>query len=166
MTVRQNVEIGVEARRAGRNPLRQFTATRGDRASVTAAVDEAIERCGLGAIADDVVATLPTGRRRLVELARVLASGFSMLLLDEPSSGLDEEETAAFAEILTDTVDDLGTGILLVEHDMSLVMKVCRQIHVIDFGTLILSGTPAQVQASDAVRAAYLGTEPIDAAAS
>ena len=162
MTVRQNVEIGVEARQAGLNPLRQFVAARGERSAVTRRVSEAIDRCGLSEHADSVVATLPTGRRRLVELARVLASDFSMLLLDEPSSGLDEEETAAFAQILIDTVNDLGTGILLVEHDMSLVMRVCQQIHVIDFGTLIFSGTPAEVRASDVVRAAYLGAELVD----
>ncbi len=163
MTVRENVEIGLEARQAGLNPLRHFGMARGSRASVATRVSDAIERCGLSASADHVVATLPTGRRRLVELARVLASDFSMLLLDEPSSGLDDAETAVFADILTSTVADLGTGILLVEHDMSLVMKVCQQIHVIDFGTLIFSGTPAQVQKSEAVRAAYLGAESVEA---
>ncbi|HYT39614.1 MAG TPA: hypothetical protein VEN99_08900, partial [Acidimicrobiia bacterium] len=99
------------------------------------------------------------GQRRLVELARAYAGGYRLLLLDEPSSGLDPAETRRFGEILTRIVAEHGTGILLVEHDMTLVMRICEELFVLDFGQLIFTGTPAAVQASDAVRAAYLGAE-------
>jgi ABC-type branched-subunit amino acid transport system ATPase component len=94
-----------------------------------------------------------------VELARALAGRFTLLLLDEPSSGLDRAETEVFGEILTGVLAERELGILLVEHDMALVMSVCRYLYVLDFGQLIFQGNPAEVQASEEVRAAYLGTE-------
>jgi ABC-type branched-subunit amino acid transport system ATPase component len=92
-----------------------------------------------------------------VELARCLAGPFRILLLDEPSSGLDKVETARFAAILERVVKQRGVGILLVEHDMSLVMQVCEYIYVLDFGKPLFEGTPAEVLAAPIVRAAYLG---------
>ena len=80
-----------------------------------------------------------------------------MLLLDEPSSGLDRTATERLGEILQSIVSEYGVGILLVEHDMSLVMSVSDYIYVMDFGTLIYEGEPVAVQNSDVVRAAYLG---------
>jgi ABC-type branched-subunit amino acid transport system ATPase component len=103
------------------------------------------------------VGALSTGQRRLVELARCLAGPFDLLLLDEPSSGLDSEETRAFAEVLKRVVNDRGAGILLVEHDFSMVMSVCSYIYVLDFGRLLFEGTPEQVATSPTVQAAYLG---------
>jgi ABC-type branched-subunit amino acid transport system ATPase component len=94
-----------------------------------------------------------------VELARAIAGGYRLLLLDEPSSGLDSTETVEFGRILRRLVDQKRAGILLVEHDMSLVMSVCDHLHVLDFGRLIFDGTPAETMASAAVRAAYLGSE-------
>ena len=88
-----------------------------------------------------------------------MATPFSFLLLDEPSSGLDPSETQSFGAILTDLVADRGTGILLVEHDMALVTSICEYIYVLDFGRLIEQGTVAEVIASDKVRTAYLGSE-------
>jgi ABC-type branched-subunit amino acid transport system ATPase component len=78
-------------------------------------------------------------------------------LLDEPSSGLDNDETEAFGQVLRDVVDARGSGILLVEHDMSLVMDICEYVYVLDFGQLIFSGTPEEVVDSEVVREAYLG---------
>jgi ABC-type branched-subunit amino acid transport system ATPase component len=89
----------------------------------------------------------------------VLAGPFDILLLDEPSSGLDSAETERFGEILTSAVADRGLGILLVEHDMALVRQVCRNIYVLDFGQLVFEGTPAEMLASQVVRSAYLGSE-------
>ena len=105
--------------------------------------------------------SLSTGQRRLVELARTVAGQFRILLLDEPSSGLDAQETKRFGEILRRIVSDNGAGILLVEHDMALVMEVCQYLYVIDLGRPIFEGTPAEVANSDVVRSAYLGTEAV-----
>ncbi len=92
-----------------------------------------------------------------MELATVLAGPFDLLLLDEPSSGLDGNETVNFGRILKSVVDEWGTGILLVEHDMTLVRFVCDRVYVLDFGSKIFEGTPEEMDRSDEVRAAYLG---------
>jgi len=159
LTVAENVALGREAGLAGRSVVGQLMCRAGERGEVRDAADAAIERCGLTDLAGREAGTLSTGQRRLVELARALAGRFSMLLLDEPSSGLDRSETEMFGEILTGVLAEREVGILLVEHDMALVMGVCRYLYVLDFGQLIFQGTPAEVQSSDEVRAAYLGTE-------
>jgi len=159
LTVSQNVRLGREAALAGRNPLRQLVARAGERQVVAAAVDAAIDLCGLRSVAGRRAGSLSTGQRRLVELARVLAGDFRFLLLDEPSSGLDRSETEEFGRILRHVVTGTGKGILLVEHDMDLVMRVCDYIFVLDFGQLLFDGTPDEVRHSDVVRAAYLGSE-------
>ena len=158
LTVRENVELGREGVQAGSLPWRQLLSRRAEREIVRAAADEALATCGLAAFADRPAGSLSTGNRRLVELARVLAGGFSILLLDEPSSGLDETESERFGEILTAVVRERGVGVLLVEHHMSLVLTVCEYLYVLDFGKLLFEGTPDEAVASEAVRAAYLGT--------
>ncbi|MBL7487541.1 ATP-binding cassette domain-containing protein [Frankia sp. AgB1.9] len=157
MTVRQNVALGLEAGLAGGNPLRQILPRRSDGGRVRAAAAHALDLCDLVDLADRQVGTLSTGQRRLVELARCLAGDFRILLLDEPSSGLDRAETARFGEILRQAVRERRVGILLVEHDMALVSEVCDELYVLDFGKLLVSGPTAEVLSSDAVRAAYLG---------
>ncbi|HEU5302459.1 MAG TPA: ATP-binding cassette domain-containing protein [Acidimicrobiia bacterium] len=124
--------------------------------------DEVIEQVGLTGVADARVDRLPTGMARLVEVARALATKPRVLLLDEPSSGLNESETQALGRLLRELVGT-GLGVLLVEHDMSFVMGTCDHIHVLDFGRLIAAGTPAEVQANPTVRAAYLGGEADEA---
>ena len=123
------------------------------------AVERAIDLCRLGALARRPVALLSVGQRRLVELARVYAGDYRFLLLDEPSSGLDNTETAELGALVRTMVDEAGIGVLLVEHDMSLVMGICDYLYTLDFGQLIFEGTPEETRASDAVRAAYLGEE-------
>jgi ABC-type branched-subunit amino acid transport system ATPase component len=125
------------------------------------AASEALELCGISDLADRQAGELSTGQRRLVELARCLAGPFDLLLLDEPSSGLDRDETAQFGDVLRRVVDERGCGILLVEHDVSLVMRVCSYLYVLDFGVLIFEGDAAAVSASPIVRAAYLGDESL-----
>ena len=159
MSVRVNVALAAECLSVGSNPWRQIFAGNAQRKAIARATEDALELCAISDLADRPVGTLSTGQRRLVELARVQAAGFPMLLLDEPSSGLDEDETTRFGEILLRLVAQRGVGILLVEHDMALIMSVCDYIYVLDFGRLIFEGTPAQVQASPLVRAAYLGQE-------
>jgi ABC-type uncharacterized transport system ATPase subunit len=85
--------------------------------------------------------------------------------LDEPSAGLDATETVQFGNVLTGVVAERGTGILLVEHDMTLVRQICAHIYMLDFGRLVFDGSPDEMLASDVVRAAYLGSEAVAAAA-
>jgi branched-chain amino acid transport system ATP-binding protein len=119
-------------------------------------VDGLLERVGIAAYADERADSIPTGTARLLELARCLAGDPKLLLLDEPSSGLDEAETEAFGELLARLATE-GRGILMVEHDMSLVMSVCDDIHVLDFGRVIASGPPAEIRSNPEVQQAYLG---------
>jgi ABC-type branched-subunit amino acid transport system ATPase component/branched-subunit amino acid ABC-type transport system permease component len=158
-TVRENVAMGLEAGMAGRNPLRQILAPRSDRAAIGERAAEALESCGISDLADRPVASLSTGQRRLVELARCLAGDFRILLLDEPSSGLDPAETQVFGDVLQRVVEERGVGILLVEHDMELVMRLSRRIFVVDFGKPLFDGSPSEVRSSPAVQAAYLGVD-------
>ena len=159
LTVAGNVALGREAMLAGSNPFRHLRAGRAERKIVADSTEDAMARCGISGLRDRRVADLSTGQRRLVELARAVASGATVLLLDEPSSGLDHDETDAFGGILCDLVAERGIGILLVEHDMALVMTVCDWIHVLDFGKPLFEGTPRDVSGSEVVRAAYLGSE-------
>jgi ABC-type branched-subunit amino acid transport system ATPase component len=161
MTVAENVALAREARFAGSNPVWQQISSPRQRATVRAATKDALEVCGITNLAGETVGVLSTGQRRLVELARVCAGGFKMLLLDEPSSGLDHAESERFGAILRSLVEGQGIGILLVEHDMPLVMSVCDYLYVLDFGEMIFQGTPAETQASPIVRAAYLGAEEV-----
>jgi ABC-type branched-subunit amino acid transport system ATPase component len=162
LTVRDNVSLGREAGLAGSKPWRHILGRRSDAGTVAVAVEEAIAACGITELIDRRPADLSTGQRRLVELARCMAGGFQIMLLDEPSSGLDKPETKRFGEILRSLVAERGIGILIVEHDMSLVMSTCDYIHVLDFGKPIFEGTAREVGTSDLVRAAYLGSEAVE----
>jgi ABC-type branched-subunit amino acid transport system ATPase component len=165
MTVAENVTLAPEARLAGWNPLLQQFSTRRQRATLRAATAEALDVCGISELADSTVDGLPTGQRRLVELARIHAGDYRMLLLDEPSSGLDPTESKHLGGILRSLVDRRGAGILLVEHDMALAMSICDYLYVLDFGRLIFEGTPKEAQGSSIVRAAYLGAEGLESVA-
>ena len=162
MDVSDNVALGREALLAGARLTGRLIGRRHERDVCLEAAERALDRCGISHLARQIVGDLSTGQRRLVELARVLASGFRFLLLDEPSSGLDVSETEAFAAILRNVLAEEGIGILLVEHDMALVRAVCSYIYVLDFGQLIYEGPAAAVLASAAVKAAYLGSEGSD----
>ena len=122
-------------------------------------VDSVLERLELTPLADRVAGQLSTGQGRLVELGRALAVRPRILLLDEPSSGLDQGETEHFRDVLLGAVgqDDGEPAVLLVEHDVALVMEVCDRITVLDFGERIAEGTPEQVRNDPRVVAAYLG---------
>jgi ABC-type branched-subunit amino acid transport system ATPase component/branched-subunit amino acid ABC-type transport system permease component len=157
LLVQENLDLGVEAAMAGSNVRRQLFATQGDRKKIKEATAQVANLVGVSDILDRQAALLSTSQRRLVELARSLAGPFDVILLDEPSSGLDVAERERFGAILQQAVAERGAGILLVEHDMGLVMDVCEYIYVMDFGKLIFSGTSEQVRASEVVQAAYLG---------
>jgi ABC-type branched-subunit amino acid transport system ATPase component len=157
LTVAENVALGREAALAGANPLRQLAASRPQGRQVDAAVTGALAAVGMAHLAGAQAGLLSTGQKRLVELARVLAGGFDVILLDEPSSGLDATESRQFGDILQRVVAERGVAVLLVEHDMELVMRICRHVHVLDFGLLIFEGTAQQMTSNSTVRTAYLG---------
>ena len=123
-------------------------------------VDEMIAELGLGAFADAPIESLSLGQGRLVELGRALIEEPSLLLLDEPSSGLDTRESSALADVLNDVRHRRGTAVLIVEHDLDLVHAVAERAYVLDFGRLIASGPLSEVLTDTAVRTAYLGTRP------
>ena len=124
-------------------------------------VDQLVELIGLEQYVDARADVVPTGVARLVELARALAIEPELLLLDEPSSGLDEAETEGFGHLLQQLAAE-GTAIVMVEHDMPLVFSVCDWIHVLEFGRIIAAGTPAEIRADTKVQAAYLGSDDED----
>jgi branched-chain amino acid transport system ATP-binding protein len=149
LTARENVLVAAEMRRGWSHDRKRSPAV---------IADEILERVGLQEVAEDRVDGLPTGTARLVELGRALATQPRVLLLDEPSAGLNESETATLGELLREVAGS-GLAVLLVEHDMSFVMGTCERIHVLDFGRIISVGTPTEVQGDDTVRAAYLGED-------
>jgi branched-chain amino acid transport system ATP-binding protein len=160
MTVRDNVLVAAEIRQGWSRTSPsgpQLLAPQGVELDALEEVHLLLERLGLGAVADTRVGQLPTGQARLVELARALAIRPKLLLLDEPASGLDDRETEEFGELLVELAG-AGLGILLVEHDVPLVMKVCDRVYVLDFGQIIAEGTPAEIQSNATVLDAYLGT--------
>ncbi len=128
------------------------------RIDVEAETDRLLELTGLGDIAERDVSDIPTGRARVVEVARALMTDPQILLLDEPASGQTEQETEEFAALLTGLAAD-GLAICLVEHDIPLVMKICSTIHVLDYGAVLASGVPDEIKNDSAVINAYIGTE-------
>jgi ABC-type branched-subunit amino acid transport system ATPase component len=161
MTVRENLQVAAEValdRHAWRDA---FTFRHRTLPEVRRVVDEALELVGVRSVANELAGSLPTGTLRLVELARALCTQPIVLLLDEPSSGLDTRETKDFQRVLQ-TVAQRGMAVLLIEHDVELVMAVSNWIYVLDFGSLIAEGSPRDVSVDPAVRAAYLGVDESD----
>jgi ABC-type branched-subunit amino acid transport system ATPase component/branched-subunit amino acid ABC-type transport system permease component len=164
LSVWENVALGAEAKHAGINAFQHLMSLPSTARNVRRLTENALRQCALLPLADRQVGSLSTGQRRLVELARALAGQYRILLLDEPSSGLDRTETARFGEILTRVVAQRGLGILLVEHDMTLVTAICGYIYVLDFGKPIFEGTAPEVLSSPIVQGAYLGESEIELA--
>ena len=148
LSVRDNVRVAGE--------IRNRWSLRTSKMDVNAETDRIISLVGLSDVADREVGEIPTGKARVVELARALMIQPTLVLLDEPASGQTEEETGQFGQLLRDLAGE-GLGICLVEHDMSLVMQVCETIHVLDFGRMIASGSAESVRNNPTVVDAYLG---------
>lgn len=153
LTVARNCEVA--AHHVGVGDL-LVDAFRPGRKSSEDAVDHALEAMGLTEVADELPTALPHGTQKLVGVARALAAKPSVLLLDEPAAGLDSHESIEFGARLREVVD-AGTSALLIDHDTQLVMDVCDRVYVLDFGSVISSGTPEDVRTDPVVVEAYLG---------
>lgn len=159
LSVLDNVKVGCHLQgKAGLfSALLRPASARREEQAVEARSRELLAFAGLAAMADEPASALPYGRQRMLELARAMAAGPRLILLDEPAAGLNTEESAALSRIIRRIAAD-GTSVLLIEHDMTLVMNTADRVVVVDFGRKIAQGTPGEVRADPAVIAAYLGT--------
>jgi branched-chain amino acid transport system ATP-binding protein len=157
LTVLENVMIGAASqRRAGFwSAMLGLPRSDGDERRLRERSLRALDRLGIADLAGELPSALAHGPRKRVAMARALVSEPRLLLLDEPASGLNEAELPGLGELISDLAAD--SSVVVIEHRMDLVMSVCQRIHVLDFGKVIASGTPAEVQADPAVTAAYLG---------
>jgi branched-chain amino acid transport system ATP-binding protein len=153
LTVRENCVV------ASRRPTTQASLAQivlGRRQQTRSAVDEAIRILELNEVAERMPSDLSQGKRKLVGVARALAGQSRLILLDEPASGLDSQESLDLGRRLRRVVDE-GVAMLLVDHDMALVLNVCDYVYVIDFGRVLAHGAPAELRTNEKVLAAYLG---------
>ena len=158
MTVLENVALGAYTRSRSGVMASMLRLNQSEEQSLMKEAQRQLERIGMGAYLHEQAGNLAMGPQRLMEIARALCCDPALLLLDEPAAGLRHKEKQALIQVLRQLQSE-GMSILLVEHDMDLVMDVCDHLVVMEFGTLLTQGTPAEIQASPAVRAAYLGTE-------
>ncbi|HEY8881402.1 MAG TPA: branched-chain amino acid ABC transporter ATP-binding protein/permease [Roseateles sp.] len=158
MTVLENVALGTYLRTKSGTMSAMLGLNQAEEKQARAEAMRQLRRIGLAEQAHELAGNLALGPQRLVEIARALASDPSLLLLDEPAAGLRHKEKEALAEVLKQLKAE-GLSLLLVEHDMDFVMKLTDRIVVMEFGRYLMDGTPAEVQASPAVRAAYLGAD-------
>jgi branched-chain amino acid transport system ATP-binding protein len=157
LSVVENVMLGAASRRRTNFWPALIAApwADADERRLRAAALAALDRLGVADRADEMPSMLAHGPRKRVAMARALVARPRLLLLDEPASGLNESELPGLGELITDLAEQ--TSVVVIEHRMDLMMSICEQIFVLDFGKVIASGTPDQVQADPAVTAAYLG---------
>jgi branched-chain amino acid transport system permease protein len=158
MTVLENVALGAHTRGTKGVLAAMLRLDRAEERTLFREAQRQLERVGMQAHLHELAGNLAMGQQRLLEIARALAADPALLMLDEPAAGLRHQEKQVLARVLRQLQGE-GLSILLVEHDMDLVMQVCHRLVVMEFGTLLMTGTPREVQDSPAVRAAYLGTE-------
>ena len=157
MTVEQNIRAGLLGNRHNGWVASMLGASASD-VQATSAVNEVLRQLGLEREAGLPVTILPLGLRKKVELARAIVSRPKLLLLDEPAAGLSANDIPALCDLIR-RLQGAGTTVLVVEHHMALVMALCEQIFVLDFGTLIAQGSPSEIRQHPDVLRAYLGTE-------
>jgi ABC-type branched-subunit amino acid transport system ATPase component/ABC-type branched-subunit amino acid transport system permease subunit len=164
LTVRQHLVLADRIRHSYGRLFRDAVDVRGTRhgsREENGRVTALLEMLGLEGIADRLAAGLPTGLSRLVEIGRALATDPTVVLLDEPTAGLDPQESARLGQALRQIADQRQTSLLLVEHDLDHVLTVSDYIYVLDFGELIAAGNPSAIRTDALVRSAYMGTEPL-----
>ena len=167
LSVEDNVLAAIEWRGGGGGflaDLAYFPTRRKREKDRRARVEEILDRCGLLPVRTELAGSLPIGVARMVELARAIVDEPKLLLLDEPASGLDETETARLGEQIQAARNDFGCAVLLVEHNAGFVMDQSDRVIVLNLGTKLAEGLPAEIQKNQAVRDAYLG-ETLDAKA-
>ena len=158
MTVLENVALGAHLRGSGGVAAAMLRLDRTEERQLLKEAEKQLRRIGMGERMHELAGNLALGPQRLMEIARALCADPTLLLLDEPAAGLRLKEKQALGDVLRQLRGE-GLSILIVEHDMDLVMGLVDRVVVMEFGTKLIEGTPAEVQASPAVRAAYLGTE-------
>ena len=160
MTTFENIKIGAESHRGIGvvGAMLKGPATRRDEHRSDLRTKELLEFVGLSAQANTIAASLSYGARRRLEIARGLATGPQVLLLDEPAAGTNPAEKIELAELIRKVRDEMGVSILLIEHDMKLVMSLAERLYVLNFGSVIAEGTPEQIRSNPAVIEAYLGS--------
>ncbi len=161
LTVADNVRIAMHAQREA-NPLHILFRTpkfRKDEEMMTKRVQNLLKLFGLSKKENEQANNLPYGEQRKLEICRALASQPKILLLDEPAAGMNPQETKELMELIAFIRKEFGLTILLIEHDMKLVMGICERIFVLNYGRLLASGKPEEIQQNQEVIKAYLGSE-------
>ena len=157
MTVFDNVLIAKHMKRSSNLFSATFGLNRAEDRQQREEADALIETVGLADVRDELSTSLPYGKQRRLEIARALATEPKLLLLDEPAAGMNPQETVELTKFIGEIRDQFHVSILLIEHHMDLVMDISERIYVLDFGSMIASGTPAEIQANEKVIDAYLG---------
>ena len=159
MTVFENVLIAKHLRRSSNLFSAAFRFNRREEEKQRREVEELLEIVGLTDVKDELATSLPYGKQRRLEIARALAAGPNLLLLDEPAAGMNPQETQELTRFIGQIRERFSMTIVLIEHHMDLVMDISDRIYVLDFGRLIAEGTPEEIQNDQRVIDAYLGVE-------
>ncbi|MCR5089092.1 MAG: ABC transporter ATP-binding protein [Oscillospiraceae bacterium] len=157
MTVFDNVLIAKHMKRTSNLFSATFGANAVEEQRHREEVDALLETVGLADVRDEAATSLPYGKQRRLEIARALATDPKLLLLDEPAAGMNPQETVELTQFIGEIRDQFHVTVLLIEHHMSLVMDISDRIYVLDFGSMIAHGTPAEIQSNERVIDAYLG---------
>lgn len=157
MTVFENVLVAKHMLRTSNILSATFRLNRAEEEKMRAETLELLKTVGLESVKDELATSLPYGKQRHLEIARALATKPQLLLLDEPAAGMNPQETAELTEFVRQIRDKFNLSVFLIEHHMNMVMDISDRIYVVDFGKLIASGTPAEVQSDKHVIDAYLG---------